>query len=233
MLLLVMILHERNLLVRARESKLQDAAGRTGQATADIRLPADGTVSSSVPQSAWSGLALVYQCSQGSPLRVSSDPRPCSQGATLRWRPPSGNEQRLRQLHVASIRTNTYVFLRSVSSHPTDRITISPKVLGGSADLLSWRCDYASRFVDSRRAISPHVQRAPAILLENQAAAIQRYVESKGFAVVPTYSDVAKSGVVLRRRSGLGQQLLSAIHSIAVSPRTDQLRKLLVRWLRF
>ena len=37
--------------------------------------------------------------------------------------------------------------------------------------------------------------------LENQSAAIQKYAESHGFEIVQTYSDAAKSGVVLKRRT--------------------------------
>jgi DNA invertase Pin-like site-specific DNA recombinase len=43
--------------------------------------------------------------------------------------------------------------------------------------------------------------------LENQSLAIQKYADSHGFEVVRTYSDAAKSGLVLRLRTGL-QQLL-------------------------
>ncbi len=48
--------------------------------------------------------------------------------------------------------------------------------------------------------------------LENQAAAIQAYAEINGFLVVRSYSDTAKSGVVLRRRAAL-QQLLKDVVS--------------------
>jgi DNA invertase Pin-like site-specific DNA recombinase len=48
--------------------------------------------------------------------------------------------------------------------------------------------------------------------LENQASAIQKYAESYSFEVVRTYSDAAKSGLVLRRRTGL-QQLLQDVVS--------------------
>jgi hypothetical protein len=41
--------------------------------------------------------------------------------------------------------------------------------------------------------------------LENHSTAIQKYAESHGFEVVLTYSDAAKSGLVLRRRAGLRQ----------------------------
>jgi DNA invertase Pin-like site-specific DNA recombinase len=46
--------------------------------------------------------------------------------------------------------------------------------------------------------------------LENQSLAIQRYAESHCLEVVRTYSDAAKSGLVLRRRAGL-QQLLQDV----------------------
>ena len=41
--------------------------------------------------------------------------------------------------------------------------------------------------------------------LENQCAAIRRYAESHGFEVVATYSDAAKTGVVIRNRAALLQ----------------------------
>src|SRR5450432_2235136 len=46
--------------------------------------------------------------------------------------------------------------------------------------------------------------------IENQAAAIRRYAEFNGFEIVHTYSDPARSGVVLKRRQGL-QQLLQDV----------------------
>jgi len=46
--------------------------------------------------------------------------------------------------------------------------------------------------------------------LENQSLAIQKYAEAHGFEVVRTYSDAARSGLVLRRRIGL-QQLLKDV----------------------
>jgi len=49
--------------------------------------------------------------------------------------------------------------------------------------------------------------------LENQSAAIQRYAEARGFQIVSTYSDPAKSGLVLRRRFGL-QELLRDVVGI-------------------
>ncbi len=46
--------------------------------------------------------------------------------------------------------------------------------------------------------------------LDNQAAAIQKYAELYGFSIIQTYSDTAKSGVVLRNRAAL-QQLLQDV----------------------
>jgi DNA invertase Pin-like site-specific DNA recombinase len=43
--------------------------------------------------------------------------------------------------------------------------------------------------------------------LQNQASAIQTYAESRDFQIVRTYSDAAKSGVALKRRTGLRQLL--------------------------
>jgi DNA invertase Pin-like site-specific DNA recombinase len=67
--------------------------------------------------------------------------------------------------------------------------------------------------------------------LENQSMAIQKYAESHSFEVVRTYSDTAKSGLVLRRRTGL-QQLLQDVVS-----GTASYRAILVydvsRWGRF
>lgn len=66
--------------------------------------------------------------------------------------------------------------------------------------------------------------------LENQSAATQRYAEARGFQIVSTYSDPAKSGLVLRRRFGL-QQLLRDVVG------TPPYRAILVydvsRWGRF
>src|SRR5258705_12184574 len=67
--------------------------------------------------------------------------------------------------------------------------------------------------------------------LENQSTAIQRYADLQGFEVVRTYSDAAKSGLVLRHRIGL-RQLLQDV--VSVSP---DYRLILVydvsRWGRF
>ena len=67
--------------------------------------------------------------------------------------------------------------------------------------------------------------------LENQSSAIHKYAESHGFEVIHTYADAARSGLVLRRRTGL-RQLLQDV----VSGNTDY-RAILVydvsRWGRF
>lgn len=47
--------------------------------------------------------------------------------------------------------------------------------------------------------------------LENQSATIQKYAQNHGFEVVNTYSDAAKSGLVLRRRAGLRQLLQDVV----------------------
>jgi len=66
--------------------------------------------------------------------------------------------------------------------------------------------------------------------LENQSGATQRYAEARGFQIVSTYADPAKSGLVLRRRFGL-QQLLRDVVG------TPPYRAILVydvsRWGRF
>ena len=66
--------------------------------------------------------------------------------------------------------------------------------------------------------------------LENQSAAIQKYAKARGFQIVSTYSDPAKSGLVLRRRFGL-QHLLRDVVG------TPPYRAILVydvsRWGRF
>ena len=67
--------------------------------------------------------------------------------------------------------------------------------------------------------------------LENQSLAIQKYAESHGFEVVRTYSDTAKSGLVLRRRTGL-QQLLQDVVSGAASYRAILVYDV-SRWGRF
>jgi DNA invertase Pin-like site-specific DNA recombinase len=67
--------------------------------------------------------------------------------------------------------------------------------------------------------------------LEHQSAAIQRYAETQGFEVVRTYSDAAKSGLVLKHRTGLRQLLQDVVSGDA------SCRAILVydvsRWGRF
>jgi DNA invertase Pin-like site-specific DNA recombinase len=67
--------------------------------------------------------------------------------------------------------------------------------------------------------------------LENQSLAIQKYAELHGFEIVQTYSDAAKSGVVLKYRSGL-RQLLQDVVS-AVPPYRVILVYDVSRWGRF
>jgi DNA invertase Pin-like site-specific DNA recombinase len=52
--------------------------------------------------------------------------------------------------------------------------------------------------------------------LENQSAAIQKYAVAHGFEIVRTYSDAAKSGLVLTHRTGLQQLLQDVVGGIAV-----------------
>jgi len=47
--------------------------------------------------------------------------------------------------------------------------------------------------------------------LENQSTAIQKYANSQGFEVVRTYSDAARSGLVLKRRVALRQLLQDVV----------------------
>jgi DNA invertase Pin-like site-specific DNA recombinase len=67
--------------------------------------------------------------------------------------------------------------------------------------------------------------------LENQSVAIQLYAESHGFEVIQTYSDAAKSGLVLKYRAGLRQLLQDVVSGRATY------RAILVydvsRWGRF
>jgi DNA invertase Pin-like site-specific DNA recombinase len=67
--------------------------------------------------------------------------------------------------------------------------------------------------------------------LENQSTAIQKYAESHNFEVIRTYSDAAKSGLVLRRRAGL-QQLLQDVVSGSSSYRVILVYDV-SRWGRF
>ena len=67
--------------------------------------------------------------------------------------------------------------------------------------------------------------------LENQSTAIQKYAESHGFNVVVTYSDAAKSGLVLKRRTGLRQLLQDVVAGSA--PYKAVLVYDVSRWGRF
>ena len=51
--------------------------------------------------------------------------------------------------------------------------------------------------------------------LQNQTNAIDRYAEHAGLVIVKTYSDAAKSGVLLRRRAGLRQLLQDVVTGTA------------------
>ena len=51
--------------------------------------------------------------------------------------------------------------------------------------------------------------------LENQSVAIKRYADFHSFEVIHTYSDAAKSGVVLRRRAGLRDLLRDVVTGTA------------------
>jgi DNA invertase Pin-like site-specific DNA recombinase len=67
--------------------------------------------------------------------------------------------------------------------------------------------------------------------LDNQSAAIRKYADSHSFEIVKTYSDAAKSGVALKRRTGLRQLLQDVVSGNAAY------RAILVydvsRWGRF
>jgi DNA invertase Pin-like site-specific DNA recombinase len=52
--------------------------------------------------------------------------------------------------------------------------------------------------------------------MENQSSAIQRYAESRGFAIVRTYFDAARSGISLKRRAGLKQLLEDVMSGASV-----------------
>ena len=67
--------------------------------------------------------------------------------------------------------------------------------------------------------------------LENQSSAIRMYADSHGFQIVQTYSDAAKSGVALKRRTGLRQLLQDVVAGIA--PYRAILVYDISRWGRF
>ena len=55
---------------------------------------------------------------------------------------------------------------------------------------------------------------------ENQSTAIQKYAECHSFEIVRTYSDAARSGLVLRRRAGLRQLLRDVVAGTAPCARS-------------
>lgn len=67
--------------------------------------------------------------------------------------------------------------------------------------------------------------------LENQTDAIHRYAKLHDFEVIQTYSDSAKSGVILRNRPGL-QQLLKDVVSTSAAYRAILVYDV-SRWGRF
>ena len=88
---------------------------------------------------------------------------------------------------------------------------------------------YQSR---SCRSVPSYVNRTPAILASQiKADAIGKYALDRGFEVVKTYSDAAKSGLRLKNRGGLKQLLKDVVEGQAA------FRAVLVydvsRWGRF
>jgi DNA invertase Pin-like site-specific DNA recombinase len=67
--------------------------------------------------------------------------------------------------------------------------------------------------------------------LDNQVAAIRQYAEKRGLSVVQTYSDGARSGLVLKRRIGLRQLLHDVVNGCA--PYKAILVYDISRWGRF
>jgi DNA invertase Pin-like site-specific DNA recombinase len=67
--------------------------------------------------------------------------------------------------------------------------------------------------------------------LENQVARIQGYAEANGFRVVQTYSDAARSGLIVKRRPGLRQLLKDVVSG--TSPAKAILVYDVSRWGRF
>jgi DNA invertase Pin-like site-specific DNA recombinase len=74
------------------------------------------------------------------------------------------------------------------------------------------RRHYGSQSANSSRSVSSNVRGTSAVLTRNQSVAIRKYAESPSFEAVRTYSDTAKCGLVLRRRTGV-QQLLKDVAS--------------------
>ena len=96
---------------------------------------------------------------------------------------------------------------------PTCDWDIRPKVFVNSADALSQEVTMtdlipAAQYV---RMSTEHQQYS----LQNQSAAIQKYAEANALVIVQTYSDGAKSGVILRRRPGLRQLLRDVVGGAA------------------
>jgi predicted site-specific integrase-resolvase len=96
---------------------------------------------------------------------------------------------------------------------PTCNRDIRPKVFVNPADALSQEGTMtdlipAAQYV---RMSTEHQQYS----LQNQSAAIQKYAEANALVIVQTYSDAAKSGVILRRRSGLRQLLRDVVGGAA------------------
>lgn len=63
----------------------------------------------------------------------------------------------------------------------------------------------------SRCPVPSNVHRRPTILFGQSGICQSQYAEKKGFTITQSYTDAAKSGVVLRRRSGLRQLLQDVI----------------------
>ena len=112
-----------------------------------------------------------------------------------------------------SVELHTYLSgkYRSVPQCSEASVHFFSKVSLGRADLLSSRCemtaDQTVPVAQYLRMSTEHQQYS----LENQAAAIHRYADSNGFTVIQTYSDAAKSGLVLKRRPGLRQLLQDVV----------------------
>ena len=51
--------------------------------------------------------------------------------------------------------------------------------------------------------------------LQNQAERVKQYADEHDFEVIQTYSDAAKSGLVLRSRKGLQQLLKDVVSGVA------------------
>lgn len=67
--------------------------------------------------------------------------------------------------------------------------------------------------------------------IENQSQTIKQYADKNGFSVVQTYSDPAKSGVILKKRKGLQKLLRDVVQGEA--PYKAVLVYDVSRWGRF